>query len=38
LTPDGEGGNLEAGTMKARWDILPGTKLGLATKTRSSLL
>jgi len=38
LTPDGEGGNLETGTMKARWDILPGTKLTLATKTRSNLL
>ena len=38
LTPEGEGGNLEAGTMKARWDILPGTLLSIATKTRSSLL
>jgi hypothetical protein len=24
--------------MKARWDILPGTLLSIATKTRSSLL
>jgi len=29
LTPDGEGGNLEPGTMKARWDILENTELTL---------
>ncbi len=29
IIPEGEGGNLEAGTMKARWDILPNTTLSL---------
>ena len=29
LTPDGEGGNLEPGTMKARWDIVGNTDLSL---------
>jgi hypothetical protein len=29
LSPDGEGGNLESGTIKARWDIIATTELSL---------
>ena len=38
LTPDGEGGNLETGTMKARWDILANTELKLYEPKRPNFI
>jgi len=38
LTPDGEGGNLEPGTMKARWDILANTELSLYEQKRPNFI
>lgn len=38
LSPEGEGGNLESGTMKARWDILATTELSLFEANSRPLL
>ncbi len=38
LSPEGEGGNLEAGTMKARWDIMANTALSVYEPKLSNLL
>lgn len=38
LSPEGEGGNLETGSMKARWDILANTPLSVNSPKLSNLL